>query len=192
MAVREILIWPDPQLLKVSKPVVLNPDGSVPDDVKALIKDLFETMYAADGVGLAAPQVGVLRRVVVVDVRAYEREQADGKVEVPSGEAPVALINPVFSEKAGKLEWEEGCLSVPQETGLVTRAARCRVDYLDIDGKPQTIEAEGLKSVALQHECDHLDGKLFVDYLSALKRGVIKRKMLKLKAELAADDAGAE
>jgi peptide deformylase len=195
MAIREILIWPDPQLLKTSKPVELNSDGSVPDDVKALVKDLFDTMYDADGVGLAAPQVGVLRRVVVVDIRAYERNGEDddegGRREVPSGEAPVALINPVFTEKSGTLEWEEGCLSVPHETGLVTRAARCRLEYVDIDGKKQVIEAEGLKSVALQHECDHLDGKLFVDYLSTLKRGVIKRKMLKLKAERDADDAGA-
>ena len=101
------------------------------------------------------------------------------------------LINPTFSDKAGKLEWDEGCLSVPGESGLVTRAAKCRVDYVDLDGKPQVIEAEGLKSVALQHECDHLDGKLFVDYLSTLKRGVIKRKMLKLIAEVEADRADA-
>lgn len=190
MAIREILIWPDPQLLKTSKPVVLNDDGSVPEDVKALIKDLFDTMYDADGVGLAAPQVGVLKRVVVVDIRSYERDDDGNRQEVPSGDPPIALINPVFSDKSGKLEWEEGCLSVPNETGLVTRAAKCRVDYVDVDGKPQTIEAEGLKSVALQHECDHLDGKLFVDYLSALKRGVIKRKMLKLKAQR--DDDGEE
>jgi peptide deformylase len=179
MTIREILIWPDPRLLKTSKPVELQ-NGAVPDDIKALIKDLYDTMYDADGIGLAAPQIGVHWRVVVVDIRAYERDQQGGKVEVPSGEAPVALINPVFSDKSGKLEWEEGCLSVPGETGLITRSAKCRVDYLDIDGKPQVIEAEGLKSVALQHECDHLDGKLFVDYLSPLKKGVIKRKMLKL------------
>ena len=188
MAIRDILIWPDPQLMKVSKPVELAPGGKVPDDVRALIKDMFLTMYDADGIGLAAPQVGALLRVVVIDIRAYEREQADGKVEVPSGEAPIALINPVFSARSGKLEWEEGCLSVPGETGMVTRNAKCRVDYVDVDGAPQFIEAEGLKAVALQHECDHLDGKLFVDYLSPLKRGVIKRKMLKL-IERNAEDA---
>lgn len=189
MTIREILIWPHPTLLKVSKPVELK-DGKVPDDVKTLVKDMFATMYDADGIGLAAPQVGVLQRVVVVDIRAYEREQADGKVEVPSGEAPIALINPVFSQKSGKLEWEEGCLSVPGETGMITRAAKCRVDYVDIDGQPQFIEAEGLKAVALQHECDHLDGKLFVDYLSPLKRGVIKRKMLKLVERESEEAAG--
>lgn len=185
MAIREILIWPDPQLLKPSKPVELE-GGVVPDDVKALVRDMFDTMYDADGIGLAAPQINMHLRVVVIDIRAYERDQPsakDGKgnkVEIPSGEAPVVLINPVFSDKSGKLEWEEGCLSVPGETGMVTRAAKCRVDYVDIDGKAQVIEAEGLKAVALQHECDHLDGKLFVDYLSTLKKGVIRRKMLKL------------
>ncbi len=187
MAIRDILIWPDPRLMKLSKPVELQ-DGKPPDDVKTLIKDMFLTMYDAEGIGLAAPQLGVLQRVVVLDIRAYEREQADGKVEVPSGETPIALINPVFSEKSGKLEWEEGCLSVPGETGMVTRAAKCRVDYVDVDGLPQFIEAEGLKAVALQHECDHLEGKLFVDYLSPLKKGVIKRKMLRL-IERNADEA---
>lgn len=184
MALRDILIWPNPQLMKVSKPVELNADGSVPDDVKLLIKDMFDTMYDADGIGLAAPQVGVLKRVVVVDIRAYDNEpDEDGKVpEAPSGEVPVALINPVFSDKSGKLEWDEGCLSVPGESGLVTRAAKCRVDYVDVDGKAQHIEAEGLKSVALQHECDHLEGKLFVDYLSPLKRNLIKKRMVKLIA----------
>jgi peptide deformylase len=200
MALREILIWPDPRLLKVSKPVELLPGvdgagGVVPDDVKQLVKDMFATMYEADGIGLAAPQVGVLQRVVTIDIRAYERDQptsqgTGGKVEVASGEAPIALINPVFSAKSGKLEWEEGCLSIPGETGMVTRAARCRVDYIDVDGKPQFIEAEGLKAVALQHECDHLDGKLFVDYLSALKKGVIRRKMLKLIERNEAEAAG--
>ncbi len=202
MALRDILIWPDPRLMKLSKAVELNADGSVPDDVKTLIKDMFDTMYEADGVGLAAPQVGVLKRVVVVDIRAYDKdkegdEKGDkddksakaGSDPARSGEAPIALINPVFSDKSGKLEWDEGCLSVPGESGLVTRAAKCRVDYIDLNGKPATIEAEGLKSVALQHECDHLDGKLFVDYLSTLKRNVIKRKMLKYIAEYGPDDS---
>jgi peptide deformylase len=178
MAVKEILIWPNPELLKVSKKV-----EAVDDSIRALVKDMFDTMYDYDGVGLAAPQIGVHKRVVVVDIRSYEREHEGEKVEIPSGEAPLVLINPEFSNKSGELEWEEGCLSVPGETGLVTRAARCTVNYLDLDGKPQTIDAEGLKAVALQHECDHLDGKLFVDYLSRLKRNVIKKKMEKLIAE---------
>ena len=171
MALREILIWPNPELLKISQKVDV-----VDDSIRALVKDMFETMYDADGVGLAAPQVGVLKRVVVVDIHSDDGER-------PSGEEPIALINPVFSDKSGDLEWEEGCLSVPGEVGKVTRAAKCTVTYMDLDGKQQVIHAEGLKSVALQHECDHLDGKLFVDYLSPLKRSFIKKKMLKLMRE---------
>jgi peptide deformylase len=189
MAVRDILIWPNPELLKISKPVDV-----IDDSVRDLVRDLFETMYAADGVGLAAPQIGVLQRVVVVDIRAYEKEQEDGKVEVPSGEEPIALINPRFADKQGNLTWDEGCLSVPGETGKVTRSARCTLHYLDLEGREQVIHAEGLKAVALQHECDHLDGKLFVDYLSKLKRDMIKKRMIKLIADReddAGDDAGA-
>jgi peptide deformylase len=124
-------------------------------------------------------------RVVVVDIRAYDKDDKDAPLAEPdaSGETPVALINPVFSNKSGKLTWEEGCLSVPGENGNVTRAAQCTLSYIDIDGKPQVIHAEGLKAVALQHECDHLDGKLFVDYLSKLKRDIIKKRMMKLIAE---------
>jgi peptide deformylase len=184
MAVRDILIWPDPNLLKVSAKV-----PAVDDEIRALVKDMFDSMYAAEGVGLAAPQIGVHKRVVVIDIRSYEREQQNGKVEIPSGEEPLVLINPEFSQKSGQLEWEEGCLSVPGETGMVTRAARCVVTYLGLDGQTHTLEAEGLKSVALQHECDHLEGKLFVDYLSRLKRGVIKKKMLRLIEERAAEAA---
>jgi peptide deformylase len=206
MAVRRILIWPDPELLRVSAKVDV-----VDASVKALVQDMFDSMYAADGVGLAAPQIGVRKRVVILDIRSYQREQlapgpasaaradlsglddgglragGDGeKVDVPADEEPLVLINPELSNKAGDLEWEEGCLSVPGETGLVTRAARCTVKYLGLDGAEHVLEAEGLKSVAIQHECDHLDGKLFVDYLSRLKRSVIKKKMLRLMEERAA------
>lgn len=186
MSVRDILIWPDPELLKVSAPVTAIDDG-----VRALVKDLFDTMYDADGVGLAAPQLGVHRRVVVVDIRAYEREHDGEQVTIPASEAPLVLINPSFTRLEGELEWEEGCLSVPGETGLVTRAARCTVRFLDLEGSEQTLDAEGLKAVALQHECDHLEGKLFVDYLSRLKRNVIRKKMLKLLEEREAETAEA-
>jgi peptide deformylase len=165
--------------------------AEIDDEIRQLVQDMFDTMYDADGVGLAAPQIGVHKRVVVVDIRAYEREQDGKAVEIPSGEKPLVLINPEFSAKSGELEWEEGCLSVPGETGMVTRAAKCTVKYLDLEGREQIIEAEGLKSVALQHECDHLDGKLFVDYLSRLKRNVIKKKMMKLIADRDAEEAGA-
>jgi peptide deformylase len=177
MAVREILIWPDPRLAEVSAPVEM-----VDDEIRELVADMLETMYQADGVGLAAPQVAVLKRVVVIDIWGSEEDR-------PSGEEPLVLINPVFELAEGELTWEEGCLSVPGETGQVTRAAHVKVRYLDLAGDEQLLEAEGLKAVALQHECDHLNGKLFVEYLSRLKRSVIKRKMLKLKADREAEAA---
>ena len=115
---------------------------------------------------------------MIVDIHA-------GADERPSGEKPLVLINPEFVEQEGQLSWEEGCLSVPGELGEVTRAAKVTMKYLDLDGVEHTLEAEGLKAVALQHECDHLDGKLFVDYLSRLKRNVIRRRMNKIRAERA-------
>jgi len=172
---REILIWPHPVLATVAEEIDV-----IDDDIKALAKDMLETMYDADGVGLAAPQVGVSKQLVVVDIHGSEDDR-------PSGEEPLILINPKFSQQEGSLEWEEGCLSVPGETGNVTRAAKVTMTYLDLDGVEHSIEAEGLKAVALQHECDHLNGKVFVEYLSRLKQKVIKRRMLKLKEERAAE-----
>lgn len=172
MAIRRILIWPDPKLSKVSTKV-----ESIDDDIRALAEDLLETMYAADGVGLAAPQVGVHKRMLVVDIYGSEEDR-------PSGEEPLIIINPEFVEQSGELTWEEGCLSVPGETGKVTRSSKVTMKYTDLDGNEQTLEAEGLKAVALQHECDHLEGKLFVDYLGRLKRNLIKKRMQKLKADI--------
>lgn len=171
MAIREILIWPDPRLLQVSAPV-----EAVNEEIKTLVRDMLETMYDADGVGLAAPQVGIHQRVVVVDIYGVAEDR-------PSGEKPLVLINPEFLVREGELEWDEGCLSVPGETGRITRAAHVKMRFLNLEGEVEELEAEGLKAVALQHECDHLDGKLFVDYVSRLKRNVIRRKMLKLIAE---------
>jgi peptide deformylase len=171
MAILDILIWPDPKLAMIANPVE---DFDAP--LAQLADDLLETMYEADGVGLAATQVGVNKRIVVVDIYGAETDR-------PSGEEPMIIVNPEFLEKEGELTWEEGCLSVPGEVGDVTRAAKVRMRYFDLQGEEHLIEAEGLKAVALQHECDHLDGKVFVEYLSRMKRGVIKRKMLKLIAE---------
>jgi peptide deformylase len=176
MAIREILIWPDPELLKVSQRI-----EAIDDEVKKLAADMLETMYDAEGVGLAAPQVGVHKRLVVIDIHSQDREEHEA--EVPSGRDPLVLVNPEFVLKEGELSWEEGCLSVPGETGVVTRCAHVKVRYQDLDGNTHELEAEGLKAVALQHECDHLDGKLFVDYVSRLKRNVIRRKMERLRAE---------
>jgi peptide deformylase len=171
MAILDILIWPDPQLLEISTPIT-----DIDDDLKQLAEDMLETMYDADGVGLAAPQVGIQKRMVIIDIHA-------GADERPSGEPPLTLINPEFIEQEGELTWEEGCLSVPGELGEVTRAAKVKMKYTDLEGQEHVVEAEGLKAVALQHECDHLDGKLFVDYLSRIKRNVIRRRMNKLRAE---------
>ena len=171
MAILDILIWPDPKLLQVSEPIT-----EIDDELRQLASDMLETMYDADGVGLAAPQVGIQKRMVIVDIHA-------GADERPSGEKPLVLINPEFTHQEGELTWEEGCLSVPGELGEVTRSAKVTMKYMDLEGQEHTVEADGLKAVALQHECDHLDGKLFVDYLSRLKRNVIRRRMNKLRAE---------
>lgn len=167
--VREILIWPDPRLKEVSRPV-----PQVDDECRRLIDDMFETMYAADGVGLAAPQVGVLQRVVVVDTSPIDESAT-----------PFAMINPEILTRHGEIRWREGCLSIPGEAEEVLRAATVRVRFLDRDGEVQELEAEGITAVCIQHECDHLDGKVFVDYVSSLKRDRIRKRMKQLRAEKA-------
>ncbi len=169
--VREILIWPDPQLKKKSKPV-----AKVDASVRALVKDMWDTMYDADGVGLAAPQLGVLLNVIVLDTRP---RQPDSN--------PLAMINPVIIDQQGEATFREGCLSVPGEAEDTDRAAIVTVRYLDEQGREQTLTADGLLSVAIQHECDHLEGTLFVDYLSSLKRDVIKKRMKRLRDERAGE-----
>ncbi|MEZ5558558.1 MAG: peptide deformylase [Pseudomonadales bacterium] len=161
MAILEILEYPDPRLRTRAQPVV-----TVTDATRRLIDDMLETMYAAPGIGLAATQVNVHERIIVVDVS----ENRD---------APHAFINPAFEVLDGSVETEEGCLSVPGFYEPVTRAERIRVRYLDRTGTPQTLEAEGILAVCIQHECDHLEGKLFVDYLSSLKRNRIRKKLEK-------------
>ena len=166
MAVLEILHHPDPRLRNVAAPV-----EAVDDAVRELADDLLETMYSARGIGLAAVQVGVARRVIVADV-SRERN------------APLALVNPrvagVHEEEA---EFEEGCLSVPEVWETVARPARVRVEAWDRNGKPVSIEAEGTLAACLQHEIDHLDGRLFVDYLSRLKQHRIRKRALKRQRE---------
>lgn len=164
--VREILIWPDPILKQKAKPVV-----KVDDKVRALIKDMFETMYAAEGVGLAAPQVGILQRIIVLDTRPQQPESK-----------PLAMINPEFVALEGETTYTEGCLSIPGEAEDVDRAAVATVRYLDEDGQEQTLRCDGLLAIAVQHETDHLDGTVFVDHVSTLKREFIRKRMKKLKA----------
>lgn len=171
--VREILIWPDPILKQRAAPV-----EKVDDDLRRLLDDMAETMYAADGVGLAAPQIGELKRVIVIDTSPRQE-----------GQTLIHLVNPEIVRGEGETTYTEGCLSIPGEAEDVERFAKVWVRALDYHGKPFEIEAEGLLSIALQHEHDHLDGTLFVDHLSSLKRELIRRRMKKLKAEKAAERA---
>ena len=161
MTTLNILHFPDPRLRNVAQPV-----EQVDDSVRQLIDDMFETMYAAPGIGLAATQVNVARRIIVIDI-SEERDQ------------PLCLINPQISALDGVEEMEEGCLSVPGVYEKVQRAERVSVKALDRQGEPVEFQADGLLAVCIQHEIDHLDGKLFVDYLSQLKRTRIRKKLEK-------------
>lgn len=167
MPVREILTFPSPVLKKTAVDVE-NIDGRV----NQLAEDMVETMYAAPGVGLAAPQVGVSERMIVLDV----------DTENP-GKNLLKLINPVIVEQRGEVLWEEGCLSVIDYTAEVKRSAEVLVRAWTPDQKEVELEADGLLAVALQHEIDHLDGKLFIDRLSSLKRDLYKRKLKKLQRD---------
>jgi peptide deformylase len=168
MAKLTILEFPDPRLRKKAVPVDV-----VDDELRALIDDMFETMYDAPGIGLAATQVDVHRRLLVADVSSDKR-------------APHVFINPVIVEKDGVTVTEEGCLSVPGYYEEVKRAEHIRVRYLDRDGRECEDELEGLLAVCVQHEIDHLDGKLFVDYLSEAKRSRIRKKLEKERRHQAA------
>jgi peptide deformylase len=170
MAKRTILTAPDPRLKQPGKDV-----AKVDGDIARLIEDMFETMYAADGVGLAAPQIGVSLNVVVIDIA-----QKEGKNE------PQVFLNPKIvwaSDETAK--YEEGCLSVPDIWDEVERSTAIRVEYMDRDGKAQTLEADGFLADCLQHEIDHLNGKLFIDHLSRLKRTMALKKLAKRQKELA-------
>jgi peptide deformylase len=162
MTLRKILKFPDPKL-KETALVVRNIDAQVND----LVGDMLETMYAAPGVGLAAPQVGVSERVIVLDI-GEER-----------GKNIIKLVNPVIAEKQGSIVWEEGCLSVVDFTEKVQRANRVLVKGWTPEEKEIEIDAEGFLAVALQHEIDHLDGKLFIDRISRLKRDIYRRRVKK-------------
>ncbi|GAB6043956.1 peptide deformylase [Endothiovibrio diazotrophicus] len=163
MSILNVLHFPDPRLRNRAKPV-----EQVDAGIRRLIGDMFETMYDAPGIGLAATQVDVAKRVVVIDV-SEEKDQ------------PLALVNPEILERDGTEDHEEGCLSVPGIYEKVTRAERVKVRALDRDGNPFELEADGLLAICIQHEIDHLDGKLFVDYLSPLKRERIRKKLEKLR-----------
>jgi len=171
MAIRPIVIHPDPRLKKVCDPV---PDLS--DELRRLADDMLETMYDAPGIGLAAPQVGVLQRLIV----------ADAVKDPDATPEPIVMFNPevVLSSEETSV-YEEGCLSIPDQFAEVTRPADVRVAWLDLDGNPREGEFDGLWATVLQHEIDHLNGKLFIDYLSPMKRQLMTRKSQKIKRERA-------
>jgi peptide deformylase len=168
MALRDILIAPHTKLKTKAEPV-----ATVDDDLRGLMDDMLATMYAAPGIGLAAPQIGVMKRVVVIDVADKE-----------SPPAPLCLVNPeIVARGADKVVAEEGCLSLPEIYADVERHQRVFVRFTDRDGNVQELDADGLLARCVQHELDHLDGVLFVDHLSALKRKMLMRKLAKMQRE---------
>ena len=171
MSILPILIHPDPRLKKVAEPVT-----DVNDRLRKLADDMLETMYDAPGIGLAAPQIGVMERIIVMD--CVKEEGAEPR--------PLVLINPEITWASEDLStYEEGCLSIPEQFAEVDRPAEVEATWLDRDGVQQSEHFKGLWATCVQHEIDHLDGKLFIDYLKPLKRQMITRKMQKLKRERA-------
>ncbi len=171
MSIKNILIHPDPRLKKVANPV-----SEVSTELRKLADDMLETMYHAPGIGLAAPQVGVLKRFFVMD--CVKKEGAAPQ--------PMVLFNPEVTWVSQEMNtYEEGCLSIPEQYADVERPAEARVRWMDMDGKTHEEQFDGLWATCVQHEIDHLDGKLFIDYLKPLKRQMITRKMVKLKREMA-------
>ena len=172
MAIRRILTIDNAADLAILKAVSPPVEGGVTDDLRALMDDMLETMYDAPGIGLAASQVDVHQRFMVIDI-SEEKNQ------------PQVFINPELSDKAGEQVYQEGCLSVPGIFADVTRADEITVRFLDRQGQPQELRADGLLAVCIQHEMDHLDGKLFVDYLSPLKREMVRKKLAKQRKHVA-------
>ena len=169
MSLRNIVIEPDPILRKKSENL-----EKVDDELKKLLDEMLETMYAAPGIGLAAVQIGILKRLIVIDI-SKENEKKN----------PLFLINPkIISKSENTSIYEEGCLSLPGHFAEIERPAECKVKYLDYNGKEKEIRAKGLLSTCIQHEIDHLDGVLFIDYLSKLKKDMIVKKLIKHKKEL--------
>ena len=167
MAIRRIITEPNKLLRQVSKPVT-----KVGKKEQELMRDMLETMYAANGIGLAAIQVGIPQRIIVMDI-CKEKNKKE----------PRFFVNPIIKNKDPfKATYEEGCLSVPNQFANVDRPSKCDVEYLDYNGNKQLLKAEGLLATCIQHEMDHLEGILFIDYLSKLKRSMIIKKLSKLKS----------
>jgi peptide deformylase len=168
--IRPILIHPDPRLKKLCDPV-----AEITEDLRKLASDMLDTMYDAPGIGLAAPQVGVTKRLIVMDC-----------MKAPEAPRPLILFNPEVIWASDELStYEEGCLSIPEQYAEVQRPEKCTVRWMDQTGAPQVETFDGIWATCVQHEIDHLNGKLFIDYLGLMKRQMITRKMEKLKRELA-------
>ena len=166
---RKILIEPDPILRKKCEPI-----EKVNDDIRNLMKDMLQTMYDAPGIGLAAVQIGVLKRLVVIDISKEEKKRD-----------PLFLINPeILSKSENTSVYEEGCLSLPGQFAEIERPAKCLLKYVDLNGKEKKLKADGLLSTCIQHEVDHLNGVLFIDYLSKHKKDMIIKKLIKHKKEI--------
>ena len=167
MAVKTILTEPNKLLRQISKPI-----GQVGKEEQKLMDDMLETMYAAPGIGLAAIQIGVPKRIIVMDISKNEEKKE-----------PRYFVNPVIMSKdLLQVTYEEGCLSVPDQFAEIDRPSKCEVEYLDYNGEKQLLKANGLLATCIQHEMDHLEGILFIDYLSKLKRSMIIKKLSKLKS----------
>ncbi|WP_440930363.1 peptide deformylase [Candidatus Pelagibacter sp.] len=170
MTVRTILTEPNKILRQISQPV-----ESVGKEEQLLMDDMLETMYAANGIGLAAIQVGIPKRIIVMDISKDENKKE-----------PMYFVNPVIKNKNPvKSTYEEGCLSVPNQFAEIDRPSKCDIEFLDYNGDKQTISADGLLATCVQHEMDHLEGILFIDYLSKLKKSMILKKLSKLKSNSA-------
>ena len=164
MSIRTILTEPNKILRQISKPV-----EKVGDEERELMRDMLETMYVANGIGLAAIQIGVPKRIIVIDISKEKNKKN-----------PMYFVNPLIIKKNDeKTTYEEGCLSVPNQFAEIDRPSKCEVEYLDYNGNKQNLQAEGLLATCIQHEIDHLEGILFIDYLSKLKKAIIVKKLSK-------------
>ena len=169
MSKKNIIIEPDPILRKKSENL-----QKVDDDLRKLMDEMLETMYQAPGIGLAAVQIGILKRLIVIDISKSEEEKK-----------PLFLVNPIITFKSKETSvYEEGCLSLPGHFAEIERPSECQINYLDYNGKEKKLKADGLLSTCIQHEIDHLNGVLFIDYLSKLKKDMIIKKLIKQKKEI--------
>ena len=170
MTIKTILTEPNKILRKISEPV-----EKVGDEERKIMRDMLETMYSARGIGLAAIQIGVPKRIIVMDLSKEDEKKN-----------PIYFVNPIIKNKNKELAtYEEGCLSVPGQFAEINRPSKCDIEYLDYNGKKQLLKADGLLATCIQHEMDHLEGILFIDYLSKLKRSMIIKKLSKLKSSSA-------